>query len=272
MAFHFDARADSSDEDTPALDLSSWKNRAAGSTNNAPRPAPAPAPAPAPVAPMVVNHDAEDSDSDNSTPDLAAFQASDRKRKRPSATPSPVVPSFQAINSASKRPDGQSTFDLGSDDGTPDPALQLPASEDEDQEEEEVARPAEQKRLMVVVSRKEGKRRKNYRDLRAGDDNVRRVLKESQEQDGTVMYKVLFDDFHVENVSLAILLPAFFPLARAVATWAASPQSCGFQLLEAVLLGHFVIPRTTSLDGYFVRIRVTCGPKLVVMKTYIRLF
>ncbi|UJO17082.1 Chromatin remodeling factor mit1 [Fulvia fulva] len=206
MAFHFDARADSSDEDTPALDLSSWKNRAAGSTNNAPRPAPAPAPAPAPVAPMVVNHDAEDSDSDNSTPDLAAFQASDRKRKRPSATPSPVVPSFQAINSASKRPDGQSTFDLGSDDGTPDPALQLPASEDEDQEEEEVARPAEQKRLMVVVSRKEGKRRKNYRDLRAGDDNVRRVLKESQEQDGTVMYKVLFDDFHVENVPFEELL------------------------------------------------------------------
>ena len=198
MAFHFDTRADSSDEDTPALDLSSWKNRAGGSANNAPRSGPAP------VAPMVVNDEAEDSDDSNSTPNLAAFQASDRKRKRPSATQSPVVPSFQATNSASKTPDNESTFDLGSDDGTPDPALQFPASEDED--DEDVRRPAEQKRLMVVVSRKDGNRRNKYRDLRAGDDNVRRVLKESQEKDGTIMYRVLFDDFHVENVSAALSL------------------------------------------------------------------
>lgn len=189
MSFHFDARGDSSDDDEGGgLDILAWK------AGNAPRNRPAQSVPVAPVAPMVVPDDDEE-DEDNSrrpTPDLAAFQSS-RKRKSSSAAPSrsPPVPSFQAINERLPDPDQGSTYDLESLDSD---ILQLPMDE-----EEGVPVPAGKRQLVVWISRNEVDR-DDFEDFTAASYAVERVLRERRLRNGKMMYRVMFEDTHTEEV------------------------------------------------------------------------
>ncbi|KAF2170286.1 hypothetical protein M409DRAFT_52019 [Zasmidium cellare ATCC 36951] len=191
MSFHFDARGDSSDdEDGGGLDLASWKTGAA-----APRGCVRGGPV-APVARMVAADDEEDDDSQSGTPDLAAFQTG-RKRKSPSATGSPPALSFQAINERLEESDEGSTYDLQSIDSD---VLQLPM----EVEEEDQPAPSGQE-LFVQISRSEVDR-DDFEDYAAMGTAVKRVLQERQLRNGDMVYKVLFDDTHSEEIPFDELL------------------------------------------------------------------
>lgn len=192
MSFHFDARGDSSEDDAGGgLDLAAWKTGAA-----APR-GPSQGGPVAPVAPTVIaNDDDEDDDSQRVTP-LGAFQTG-RKRKSPSASLSPPAVSFQAINELI--PDNGSTYDsqsIGSD------ILQLPVEDNED-DEEDVQAPAANK-LFVQIARDEVDR-DEFEDYTALARSVRRVLQEKRLRNKKLMYRVLFEDTHAEEVRLMCFL------------------------------------------------------------------
>lgn len=188
MSFHFDARGDSSEDDAGGgLDLAAWKTGAAaprGSAKGGPV---------APVARMVAaNYDDEDDDSQSATP-LVAFQTG-RKRKSPSASRSPPRVSFQAINE--QIPDNGSTFDLQSIDSD---ILQLP-TEDNEEEEEDVEALAG-RTLFVQIPRDEVDR-DDFEDYTALSRSVRRVLQEERLKNRKIMYRVMFEDTHSEEVRL----------------------------------------------------------------------
>ena len=189
MAFHFDARADSSDEEGGGgIDLSAWKTGAGPGASR-----PTSQRAPAPIARMVAPQDRESSRG-SGTPDLAAFQSSTRKSKSVSRTRSPPRPSFQAVNRQVQEPDEESTYDLD----TPDPILEG-GFQDEEQDEEE-AGPTQPRKLFVGIDRDE-EDVDDFEDLTKGSENVRQVLSAVPQKGGKVLYTVLFDDFHKEKVS-----------------------------------------------------------------------
>lgn len=193
MAFHFDARADSSDEEGGGgIDLSAWKTGAGPGASR-----PTPQRAPAPVARMVVTQDRESSRG-SATPDLAAFQSGNRKSKSISRTRSPPRPSFQAVNRPAQEQDEESTYDLD----TPDPILE---GGFQDEEEDEEAGSTQPRKLFVGIDRDE-EDVDGFEDLTKGSENVRRVLSAVPQKGGKVLYTVLFDDFHKEKVSLPMLL------------------------------------------------------------------
>ncbi|KAK4503948.1 hypothetical protein PRZ48_004863 [Zasmidium cellare] len=192
MSFHFDARGDSSDDDGGGgLDLASWKTGAAAPQGTA-RGGPV-----APVAQMVAAGDEEEEDdSQSATPDLAAFQ-SGRKRKSPSAARSPPALSFQAINERIADADDGSTYDLQSLDSD---VLQLPM----DVEEEDEPAPSGQE-LYVQISRDEVDR-DDFEDYTALGTTVKRVLQEKRLKNGKMMYRVMFEDTHSEEIPFDELL------------------------------------------------------------------
>lgn len=190
MAFHFDARADSSDEEGGGgIDLSAWKTGAAPGASR-----PTSQRAPAPVAQMVAPQGRESSRG-SATPDLAAFRSSTRKSKSVSRTRSPPRPSFQAVNKKPvQEPDEESTYDLD----TPEPVLGVGVQDEEEDEDE--AGPTQSRKLIVGIDRDE-EDVDDFEDLTKGSENVRRVLSAVPQKGGKVLYTVLFDDFHKEKVS-----------------------------------------------------------------------
>ena len=56
--------------------------------------------------------------------------------------------------------------------------------------------------LVVHIPEKEVARalRKQWEDFTTGGDRIRRVLRERYDDDGTVLYKVQFDDYRNEEV------------------------------------------------------------------------
>lgn len=169
MAFHFDARLDSSsDDDNAAPNLAVWKAGGARETNQGGR---------APVAPM-----------GTTALRRSPGRADGRKRKRETRSPPSVVSgdelgqesddqqletqsmaSSEAIEDSDRRRDGQNKSSTDS------------------------------RKLVVEISRSEAADKDDFEDFREGAQSVRRVLRELDEED-QVMYQVLFDDFHVELV------------------------------------------------------------------------
>ncbi|KJY00598.1 hypothetical protein TI39_contig322g00010 [Zymoseptoria brevis] len=175
MAFHFDARLDSSsDDDNAAPNLAVWKAGGARETNQSGR---------APVAPMGTT-------ALRRSPE----RADGRKRKGGTRSPPSVVSgdelgresddqqletqsmaSSEAIDDSDRRRDGQNKSSTDS------------------------------RKLVVEISRSEAADRDDFEDFRDGAQSVRRVLRELDEGD-QVMYQVLFDDFHVELIGFNELL------------------------------------------------------------------
>lgn len=189
MAFHFDARADSSDDDTNgAIDISSWK------TGAGPKAQPV-RQAPAPVAPMLGSTQL-DNDLRSVSPDVAALQISaSRKRKRTS----PLRSSFEVINRPSP------IVDEGFAQPVPLLAPSEPAAGRGDTEEEPhiKSRASDNAKLVVEISRAEGDAG-GYEDYTTGRDRVRMVLREWEDDEGSMMYNVMFDDFHTGKVHMCL--------------------------------------------------------------------
>lgn len=188
MASHFDAQADSSDDEA-AVDLSAWKTgakRIAPTGNGAGR---------ATVAPMMGSGIQQEVGA-SASPSLSDFQ---NGRKRKATTPrSPAPPAFQPIND----------FDQESSAGEQDLEIQsissgVPVSDQDDQEERQNGNAAREgpRKLVVRISRKrEGDDRDDYEDYTTGFERVRRVLWEVRPIDRQMAYRVQFDDFHEEEV------------------------------------------------------------------------
>lgn len=191
VPFHFDARGDSSDEDTAGIDLAAWQS---GSVAPKARPSGA-----APVAQMVAP-DPEVIES-SASPEPATFE-SGRKRKRtsPSQSPVEVGSGFKAINS--RRESQRSTYNLDSD-ATPEaePSPMFVSEEEELPKRNGKGKNAVQG-LVVHIPEKEVARalKKQWEDFTTGGDRIRRVLRERYDDDGTVLYKVQFDDYRNEEV------------------------------------------------------------------------
>ncbi|CAK3742410.1 related to helicase [Lecanosticta acicola] len=217
MAFQFDARADSSDEETGGgIDLSSWKTGAAGAAGAGPA-RKTPQEAPAPIAQMVAPQ-RDDRSQTSETPNLAAFQNIGKgKRTSKSRTRSPPRPSFQAVNKPLVEPDDEPVYDLD----TPEPASGLAG--DGDAEEEDDLQTAQRQKLFVQISRDEADR-DDFEDLTGGSESVRRVLSAVPVKGGKVFYTVLFDDFHTEKLRRDDLLD-FENGEEALSDFKANPPS-----------------------------------------------
>ena len=199
MSFNYNAQADSDESDG---DLTAWGLKNVPKTA---RPSTA-----APVAPMMGSRsEAAQVVRDSSTPDATA-SGSARKRQKTTANRSPVAPTlgFNAINAPSPLPRGDSeansTYNLDSD-ASPEPDTLFVQEEESERNWKGKAKAAPQKKmekkLVVQVSRTEADEMSDYEDLRVGADRVRQVLSEHSYDDGTVLYKVQFADFHDEDVS-----------------------------------------------------------------------
>ncbi|KXT16455.1 hypothetical protein AC579_1772 [Pseudocercospora musae] len=199
VPFHFDARGDSSDEDTAGIDLAAWQSAAV-----APNARPSDA---APVAQMIAP-DAEVIES-AASPESAELEPG-RKRKRisPSQSPVEVGSGFQAINS--RRESQRSTYNLDSHvtpEAEADPSPMFVGEEEEPPRRNGKGDNAA-RGLFVHIPEKEVARalKKQWEDFTTGGDRVRRVLRERYDEDGTVLYKVQFDDYRNEEVAFNDLL------------------------------------------------------------------
>lgn len=184
MAFHFDARADSSDEDG-AIDLSAWKAGAKRAL---------PVGGPAPVAPMMGSSSRQDMES-SASPGLSDFQNGRGNKKAPIAR-SPPRPAFQPINDVDQESSHEaSELDIQSISSA------NPVFAPDDQEARFTQSPRKRK-LVVHISRSEGFDRDDYEDYTSGSQRVLRVLWEVRPIIRQEAYQVVFDDFHEEAVSL----------------------------------------------------------------------
>lgn len=226
VPFHFDARGDSSEEEEDGIDLAAWQ-----STTKAP-PTALP-PAPAPVAQMVAS-DVQVVES-SATPEPATLDSA-RKRKRATTSESPaeIGSGFQAINS-SRQESQRSTYNLEAD------VSQEPVPTSTHEEEAAPRRNGKSKvapgGLVVHIPEIEVQQalKKKWEDLTRGEDRVRRVLRERYDDDGTVLYKVQFDDYHDEEVCLTVLSPYALRFSGlcAVAGLGLSLCSCFIALVRA---------------------------------------
>lgn len=196
MAFHFDARGDSSDEEGGEFDLSSWTTGAARAGASAVMNQ-------APVAPMM-QPEAQLIESDEES-DIEEEIVPRDPPNGPSTRDSSASLSlgFQPINASDRRESQQSTYNLDSD-ASPerDGSIMEVDNVERRPEKREKSKDEDDNALVVYISDTEIARakKKAYTDLTAGADRVRRVLKEAQDDDGTMLYEVQFDDFHTEQV------------------------------------------------------------------------
>lgn len=199
MAFNFDAQRDSSSEEDGGIDLSAWKSGAGAK----------PRPLPAPVAQMV-QRDADVDESDEVSMDisnaagpsaLASFKNSGLRQSistSTSRTRSPALPSFQAINEPVPDEDEDDEDDEDNEGRLSLASFLNPEIEgDEDEEEEPLLNG--RKPLYVGISRSEVDR-DDYERVTKRKTTVKRVLREWQDEDGGMMYTVMFGDFDVAQV------------------------------------------------------------------------
>jgi hypothetical protein len=197
MAFNFDAKADSSDDESPGIDLAAWKTGAApaarAATNNAP------------IAPMVAySQDGRAS----SSPSLSGFglgRDHPRTASPPPATPKPSI-GFRPINRSPPRASTQSTRSSEKE-SSPEEQIEVeqPMRRGKGKNVSSVVS-GHKRKLVVRISRREADT-SNVEDYTGGSDRVKRVLEEKQDDDGTVFYRVQFADYHDEEVC-SIPLPA----------------------------------------------------------------
>jgi hypothetical protein len=182
MAFHFDARGDSSsDDDNDAPDLTAWKAGVSRGILGGGR---------APTAPMLPQSNEEG-----------------RLDKRISPTRSPSRQSLEPADELEGGSSGVEELDVQS----------IGSSRDAREHSNGYRRVSPSVRKLVVeISRSEAADKDEFLDLRDGADTVKRVLREISGEHDEILYQALFDDFHVELVRwfilLALLLPFTVPL------------------------------------------------------------
>lgn len=197
MAFHFDAQADSSDDEA-AMDLSAWKS-------GAKRVAPVGG-GRAPVAPMMGGSAQQEEMERSITPSLSNFQNGGKGKRAASASASrsPAPLAFQPINDLDQESsDGEQELEIQSI-SSGEPAEE---AEEQDQDEDDEQYPAGPRKLVVRISRTEGDDRDEYEDYTTGSDRVRQLLWEVRPINRQVAYQVLFEDFHDEAVCISLPCP-----------------------------------------------------------------
>ena len=122
------------------------------------------------------------------------------------AEPEPSFTSFQAVNSSApvveEIEDDEVEMPDFPDDAEVDPIEQSSAADEEEDvaEDEPDDAPEAVAMAAVVALPQEELSDDDVLDFTTGDDVVRRVMKELRPRDGRVMYRVEFEDRHVEEV------------------------------------------------------------------------
>ena len=174
MAFHFDAKADSSEEE-PEIDFSAWKPGVKSG-----------------IPPELL----EASDEQNAETIELRPRETELERR---GSRSPPMPSFTTINEYND----VRRIVLGEDAQSDLPTTPSVDFETREQEEEGLGRPqstAPSSTLVIEIPHAEVDR-DQYEDLTTGHDVVRRVIREIEDEQGRLVYKVLFEDFSTNEVS-----------------------------------------------------------------------
>jgi hypothetical protein len=198
MAYHYEPQVDVSDDEDGPIDINAWKSGSASQQQRAP------------VVPVVAgpsNDASDDGVAARASSALDSFR-SGSKRKRSTPPPPPPPPrqssGFTSINrpvaSAPESPIELPDFDANVVDSEPE--------EEAVEETQTPARPQPRQRsLAPVLPRAALADEEEIVDMTAGDDVVRRVVKELETDDGTMVYEVEFEDFHVEEACFCFVFP-----------------------------------------------------------------
>lgn len=254
MSYHFQPRMDSSDDE--GVDLTAWKS---GSAPNSKLAQPA-----ASAAPMVSEELVTATEDDNEFGKMAGSQ---QRKKRKSQ--SPPAPSFQAIN-RSNRDSRQSSaasetrapsieeliFNIRT---APDPGSTTIEEGQEGTEDDDHTG----SRQVIAKLPLDNLDRSEYQDFTSGADVVDRVLKEIEENDGEVCYKIQFADGDTKEVccSCSTVTPSPIPLSLVVHVLPQLLDSSRHGVLSRGCLWSSLCGQTNiSLDSIH---RVTCNTQHV---------
>jgi hypothetical protein len=216
MAYHFDARLDSSsDDDATAPDLAAWKGGGNGGTYQTGR---------APVAPMVVQDNGR-------SPSLSLIQNDRNDVKAPPRRST----SAASVDSGDEL--GENSVDAQ------DMDINSIASSEENVSDLDVrysrkARSWNNRKLVVEISRTEATDLDEYLDCTSGADDVRRILRELPDDD-EVMYQALFDDFHVELVCCSSPSPCY--IFHVSISTLSPPLHCHSFVFFAPIVGQWLV-------------------------------
>jgi hypothetical protein len=210
MSFHFQPQADSSDEEQ--VDISTWQGKADGSTQASERPAP--------TAPMVVQDEGEEDDDDRplfmnvdgamdvgeaeEADDNDVEDAQDDQGGSPDVedNDSDVIEVQQAPRTAKTKGKRESQPSRSSGFTSVNAPIQVSSASSSD-DDDTVTKSSRTRQLVPVIPHDEvdEDEREEYIDFTAGGDVVRRVLKEIKGRRRNILYKVEFQDYHVDEVS-----------------------------------------------------------------------
>ena len=205
MSFHFQPQADSSDEEE-AVDISAWKS-------GAPKPAPAQPPSPPTAAIEIMDELANEINNEDGGDEMAQFhgdlkgdaeEAEEVKDDGEEENEVPFIsPGFTTVN---KPAPSQAPISLpDSEDEQPSPGqIKLPTRTRRAASKPVPTQKKGPRVLVPVIPRIEldSSEADEIIDFTAGRDVVRRVLKERKGRGRDIVYKVEFEDRHVEEVSL----------------------------------------------------------------------
>jgi hypothetical protein len=199
MSFHFQPQADSSDEEE-AVDIAAWKS-------GVPKPAPAQPPSSPTAAIEIMDELANEIDNEDGG-EMASFQgdlngdSSENADKKDGQVPF-ISSGFTFVNKPAPVQAPISLLD--SEDEQPSPGqMKLPTRTRRGTSKPATTQKKGSRVLVPVIPRIEldSSEADEIIDFTAGNDVVRRVLKERKGRDGDIVYKVEFEDRHVEEVSL----------------------------------------------------------------------
>lgn len=204
MSFHFQPQADSSDEEE-AVDISAWKS-------GAPKPVLA-QPSSPPTAAIEIMDELANEIENGDSGDMASFQGdlngdgAENADKRDDAEGEEQVPFISpGFTSVNKPAPVQAPISLlESEDEQPSPGqMGLPTRTRRASLKPAATQKKGPRVLVPVIPRIEldSSEADEIIDFTIGNDVVRRVLKEREGRDGDIVYKVEFEDRHVEQVSL----------------------------------------------------------------------